>query len=275
MIKMTVNTKQEAWEKASELFPTGYEKDIEASERAGYDIYKHPSLDGYNRICDLGNRLEILTGKYGETVTNIWIAEADREKSEAAAPGYGERLAEEIKASKTDCSDMSEFEKFVLNAGWKYDAKEALQAGYDRAWKCARNIMLTEDEFIAEAEAGKCCNADTLKEVYAKLFGLVKAEKLSCSDIYRYARYKWCLHDPEAIIAYRGECDKWMVNNCCKAVSEEEAKIAINNEWGFEASRLTIIGVPYYDSTDWQFIRFNCAGTAWLWFDEDLRRVYE
>ena len=68
--KITVNTKAEAWEAVNRIFPTDYEKDEAASVNAGYDIYRHATLNHYSRICDLGNRLEVLTG---ENVTNIWI----------------------------------------------------------------------------------------------------------------------------------------------------------------------------------------------------------
>lgn len=73
MTKMTVMSKEQAWMEANKIFPTDYEKDDASSLRAGYDIYRHPSLNYYSRICDLGDRLEVLTGEYGENVTNIWI----------------------------------------------------------------------------------------------------------------------------------------------------------------------------------------------------------
>lgn len=72
---MIVSSKEQAWKEVNKIFPTDYEKDLQASERAGYDIYRHHELNYYNRICDLGNRLEVLTGEYGENVTNIWIEE--------------------------------------------------------------------------------------------------------------------------------------------------------------------------------------------------------
>jgi hypothetical protein len=72
-LKMTVTSREQAWAEANKIFPTDYEKDYASSERAGYDIYRHATLNYYNRICDLGDRLEVLTGEYGENVTNIWI----------------------------------------------------------------------------------------------------------------------------------------------------------------------------------------------------------
>lgn len=70
---MKVANIEQAWAEANKIFPTDYEKDEASSQRAGYDIYRHPSLNYYNRICDLGDRLEVLTGECGENVTNIWI----------------------------------------------------------------------------------------------------------------------------------------------------------------------------------------------------------
>ena len=72
-MKITAINKEQAWQEASKLFPTDYEKDYAASQRAGYDIYRHTTLNYYSRICDLGDRLEVLTGEWGENVTNIWI----------------------------------------------------------------------------------------------------------------------------------------------------------------------------------------------------------
>ena len=70
---MKVKTREQAFAEANKLFPTDYEKDLNASNRAGYDIYRHATLNYSNHICDLGNRLEVITGENGETVTNIWI----------------------------------------------------------------------------------------------------------------------------------------------------------------------------------------------------------
>lgn len=84
-MKITVTGKEQAWKKLNEIFPADYKKDYTASERAGYDIYRHPTLNHYNRICDLGDRLEVLTGEYGENVTNIWIEAPKMTVEEKAA----------------------------------------------------------------------------------------------------------------------------------------------------------------------------------------------
>jgi len=67
---MTVRTKEQAWTEVDKIFPTDYEKDQDASARAGYDIYKHSSNS--DRIADLGNRLEVIVNN---KATNIWIDE--------------------------------------------------------------------------------------------------------------------------------------------------------------------------------------------------------
>lgn len=271
---MKVTSREEAWKKVNEIFPTDYEKDEASSERAGYDIYRHPTLNYYNRICDLGCRLEVLTGEYGETVVNIWIVEENeaQDKETEQAPGYGELLSEKIRTTTTDFSKLSDYEKFILDRGFEFKTEELLRAGYDRLWKCAHGILLTESEFVIEA--GEYYEVETLKAVYAALVGMVEQKKLRVGEIYSYARFKWCLRNPEAIVAYERDRGEWEVNNCGAEITEEEAKIAVNSEWGFEISRIKIIGTPYYDATDWQFIRFDCGHMTWLWKNGDLYQVY-
>ncbi len=57
---MTVTSKQEAWNKVNEIFPTDYEQDMGSSDRAGYPVYRS-TAEGhyYDYICDLGSRLEV------------------------------------------------------------------------------------------------------------------------------------------------------------------------------------------------------------------------
>lgn len=84
-MKITVTNKEQAWAEVNKIFSTDYEKDYTASERAGYDIYRHHELNYYNRICDLGDRLEVITGEYGDTVTNIWIEPTQETVEETVA----------------------------------------------------------------------------------------------------------------------------------------------------------------------------------------------
>jgi hypothetical protein len=95
---MIVTSKEQAWAEVNKLFPTDYEKDEASSLRAGYDIYRHPTLNYYNRICDLGCRLEVLTGEYGENVTNIWIK--DEESAVATETAASETVTEQSEFSE-------------------------------------------------------------------------------------------------------------------------------------------------------------------------------
>ena len=69
-----VASREEAWKKANEIFPTDYEKDEAASARAGYPIYRSTATDAgvTDWISDLGARLE-LNLKNGAKSLNIWI----------------------------------------------------------------------------------------------------------------------------------------------------------------------------------------------------------
>lgn len=198
---------------------------------------------------------------------------APAETTAATLPAYGAALAENIRTNTKDFSKLSHFEKFILDKGWAYKTEETLRAGYDRAWKCSHDILLTESEFITEA--GEHYEPEKLKATYAALVGMVEQKKITASEVYRYAYYGWCLRNPEAIIAYEEGRDKWIVNNCATAVSEDEAKMAVNSEWGFEVSRVKVIGTAYYDATDYQYIRFDCAHMTWLWKNGNLYQVYE
>ena len=184
---------------------------------------------------------------------------------------YGNELTEKIRESAKDFNKLSDFDKFVLDNGYRYEPREALQAGYDRHWKAAHDIWVTMEEFLAEAEKKP---SDPAADVYETLAGLVEAKKLRPGEVLDYAHFHWCLDAPEAIVAWQTGRDKWTVNNCDAEITEVEARIKICEEWGFETGRLHIIGTPYYDATDYQFIRFNCAHMAWLWQNGNLLQVY-
>ena len=191
-------------------------------------------------------------------------------------PAYGELLADAIRANTQNFSQIGDFEKFTLDNGHKYRTEDELQAGYNRAWKSKHDILLTEAEFMLEA--GPRYDAEILKVAYDVLVKLVKQEKIKPGEVYRFARYEWCLFNPEAIITYETfSCgrDEWVVNICDTEISKEEAVVKINREWGFEASRINIIGIPYYCASDDLFIRFDCADVSWLWASSGLHRVYE
>jgi len=187
-------------------------------------------------------------------------------------PAYGKLLAEEL-SSKGDLKNLTDYENFTLNRGFLYNTEKDLLAGYNRSCKCNRNVLLTEDEFIIEA--GEYYESETLKAVYAALCNMVGQKKMLAGEVYRYAYFKWCLRNAAAIIAYKEDRDIWIVNNCDTEKTEAEAKVSVNDEWGFEASRIKIIGTPYYDATDYQFIRFNCGHMSWLWKNGNLYQICE
>lgn len=91
---MTVKNINEAWQKVNEIFPTDYNEDVAASERAGYKIYRS-SINHYDYICDLGDRLEV--NLYDGTTVNIWV----------------ENEAEEVEEVKTVESEARENKKVV------------------------------------------------------------------------------------------------------------------------------------------------------------------
>ena len=133
--------------------------------------------------------------------------------------------------------------------------------------------LLSEEEFLAEAKA---TSSTLAAETYQALVKLVEQQILRPSDVYQYARYGWCLSSPDAVVAYRtGPQNQWVVNNCAIRITEDRARLEVCEEWGFEASRVRIIGQAYYDATDWNFIRFDCAGMTWLMCNGELYQVYQ
>lgn len=90
---MTVQNINKAWDMVNEIFPTDYEKDENASNTAGYNIYRS-RLNHYDYICELGDRLEVNLAN-GKTV-NIWIESSEDEASETATAENVTGKAEEI-----------------------------------------------------------------------------------------------------------------------------------------------------------------------------------
>lgn len=82
MANIKVTSKQDAWNKVNQIFPTDYEQDVQSSTRAGYPVYRS-TAEGhfYDYICDLGDRLEVnLDSSHLETA-NIWIEEPAAEEA--------------------------------------------------------------------------------------------------------------------------------------------------------------------------------------------------
>lgn len=186
-------------------------------------------------------------------------------------PGYGQMLADRLRNDLK--GDPSDFERFVLDRGHEYKTLDALESAYERKYHSDHGVLLTLDEFTAEA--GKNYDTETLKVVYEKLKELYELHCLTSRELYNFARYKWCLRNPEAIICRHVEWHRCYVNNCDTVIPIPEARLRINDMFGFEASGIEIIGTPYYDATDHQFITFRTREIEWLYHNDDLFRVVE
>ncbi len=159
-------------------------------------------------------------------------------------------LAQKIRNDTEDYSKFNEFEKFVLDRGFEFQTEAALKAGYDRLWKAHHGVLLSEKEFLAEVQPKNVDAAADVYSVLVALVALVDKKAIAANDVYQYARFKWCLRNPLAIVAYQESREKWVVNNCAEEITEEAARVKICEEFGFEASRVKIIGTSYYDAAD-------------------------
>lgn len=157
---MKVNSKEQAWKEVNRIFPTDYEKDNIASERAGYDVYRHPTLNWYNRICDLGDRLEVITGEYGEKVINIWIE-----------PEIAEHCGTEMK--------QAEYEKLAgLNHDWEMTDEEA------------KTLIANEFGFeISKIQIVKEVKTYIKEGCFLKPYQTFKRIPQNCSSDYNYIRF--------------------------------------------------------------------------------------
>lgn len=77
-----VNSVSAAWAKANKIFSTDYTQDEASSSAAGYPVFRS-TVEHYNYICYLGDRLEVNLAN-GETI-NIWI-DAQEESAAAEMP---------------------------------------------------------------------------------------------------------------------------------------------------------------------------------------------
>lgn len=226
---------------------------------------------------NIGRKESYLLDDLGTVLTHIGIKtatlsdECNIEYLSGEPLHYGDVMTAKIRERTKDLSKLSDFDKFVLNNWYRYETQEALQAGYERHWKAAHDILISMEEFLIEAKKQP---SDPATDVYKALVNLVEEKKLRPREVFSYAHYRWCLNKTEAIVAYQTGRDEWSVNNCDTEITEEAALVKICEEWGFETGRTHIIGTPYYDATDHQFIRFNCAHMTWLWQNGSLLQVY-
>lgn len=168
---------------------------------------------------------------------------------------------EQIEKMYLQSSDKN-YHTFLHNEGWKYDTEATASAGYERLKKSKIGEPLTWEEFWAELQIEG--DASAAQELYKTLHRHMKNGALSAYKLYEYARYRWCIRCPEAVVAYQVGSKRWAVNNCCETISEDRAILLLNSEWGFEASRIKLLGTPYYDATDWNYICFRCGSCDWV-----------
>lgn len=163
--------------------------------------------------------------------------------------------------------------KFLEDEGWRCkDEVEALTR-YDRLRKSIKGVPLTLEEFSDELGTGP--GNVNARQLYDALSSLLEKGALTAFGLYIYARVRWCRNHPEAVVAYQTGPHSWEVNTCDTEYQEECAKLLINSEWGFEASRIEILGTPYYESTDWNFICFRCGALDWLMKNGSLYMIYQ
>ena len=138
---------------------------IEKSAMENDVIHKTYSTEENGTFYEVndGGRVEFWSDKHPES--RIYDEnERATETDKKAGPGYGDLLAERIRAN-ADASKLTDFEKFVLDRGYMFATEADLKAGYDRKWKANHGIALTLEEFTAEAES-RGRKLDTLQEVY-------------------------------------------------------------------------------------------------------------
>ncbi len=171
-----------------------------------------------------------------------------------------------------DATDDKPFQAFLRDEGWKYDTEDDILTAYARKVKSYQGTPLTEDECLAELGTEYALEG---RQLYTKLHPLVQSGALKASDLYKYARFKWCLRHPDAVIACETGPKRWVVNNCGEEISTDRAKQIISNQWGFDIGRIEILSTPYYDATDWNFIRFRCANVDWVMHNDSLDQIYQ
>lgn len=151
---------------------------------------------------------------------------------------------------------------------------------YDRRLKAKEGFRLAYEEFIEEARVVSAdmdeAQTTNARNVYDKLIAMMDKGEMKP---YSMMSFSHLVRQPsvntDMIQACLVGCNKWEVNFCLEEVTVEKAKCLINEEFGFEVGRIKILGVPCYDATDYNYIRFDCAGLTWLMIDGELKSVWE
>ena len=107
---------------------------IEKSTMENDVIHKTYSTEENGTFYEVNDkgRVEFWSDKHSES--RIYDEnERATETDKKAGPGYGDLLAERIRAN-ADASKLTDFEKFVLDRGYMFATEADLKAGYDRKW---------------------------------------------------------------------------------------------------------------------------------------------
>ena len=93
------------------------------------------------------------------------------------------------------------YAKFLSDEGWKYDTETDALAGYARLIKAEQKIPLTWEEFWSELQMEGDLSA--AQKLYRILRRHMDNGALNAYELYGYARHRWCVRCPEAVIAYQ------------------------------------------------------------------------
>lgn len=177
----------------------------------------------------------------------------------------------EVKNTFTEDPDYP-YLLFLQDRGWKYQEESEKKAAYQREVLVRQNKILNEDEFVAET--GKQY-ADAARTLYPKLAALARAGKITPWDLFHYAQHLWCMKNPEASLCVQTGIKQWAVNSCDTEISAERAIKIVCRDWGFDEKCISIQSPAYYESTDWNYIRFRSGSQAWVMHDGEIEKVFE
>ncbi|MCI8365846.1 MAG: hypothetical protein HFG34_13005 [Eubacterium sp.] len=127
---MKVKNIQQAWLEACKLVDEdSLIKDYEATERAGYDIYRDYN-EYYNYICILGDRLEVNLAN-GKSI-NIWIEQPENIKEYADCESATITIRTYENGNSRDTTRSSTPEEKKIIQGILTGALNAIEAGKDK-----------------------------------------------------------------------------------------------------------------------------------------------
>ena len=163
--------------------------------------------------------------------------------------------------------------KYLRDVGWKFEDEQSALDGYARMVKAEQGTPLAWAEFFSEL--GIENETPAAQALYHTLLGLVEKGALSAYGLYLYAKFRWCVKHPEAVIACQIGPKRWAVNACPEIIGTERAVLLINSSFGFEASRIKLLDAPYYNATDWNFVHFRCGDYDWVMQNGELHQIYQ